>query len=38
MDALQLAAALVCGCDLFLSQDKRLRRFRELPCLPLEDI
>ena len=38
MDSLQLAAALSCGCDLFLTNDKQLRQFDELPCLTLEDI
>ncbi len=30
-DALHLAAAVSSGCDLFLTHDRRLSRFRELP-------
>ena len=38
MDALQLAAALSYGCDLFLTNDKQLRQFDRLPCLTVSDI
>ena len=37
MDALQIAAALDCGCDLFLSNDRQLRQFTEIHCKTLED-
>ena len=38
MDALQLAAALSYGCDLFLTNDKQLRQFRRLRCITLDDV
>ncbi len=38
MDSLQLAAALACGCDLFLTNDKQLRQFGRLPCLTLGEL
>ncbi len=38
MDSLQLAAASVCGCDLFLTNDKQLRQFGRFPCLTLEEL
>ncbi len=37
MDALQLAAACVLGCDLFLTNDKQLRQFKELRCITVEE-
>ena len=37
MDAIQIATALVGGCDGFLTNDKRLRQFGELPCLTIDD-
>lgn len=33
MDALQLASACVQGCDLFLTNDKQLRQFKEITCI-----
>ena len=33
MDALQLAAAIQCGCDVFLTNDRRLRQFKAVPVL-----
>ena len=33
MDALQLAAAVLLGCDLFLTNDRQLRQFSEIRCL-----
>ena len=36
-DSLQLAAACITGCDLFLTNDKQLRQFEELHCVTLED-
>ena len=38
MDSLQLASALSYGCDLFLTNDKQLRQFRELSCVTLEQL
>ena len=38
MDALQLASAISCGCDLFLTNDKQLRQFDRLPCVTTSDI
>lgn len=37
MDSLQLAMACEIGCDLFLTNDKQLRRFKELRCVTVED-
>ncbi len=37
MDALQLAAACALGCDLFLTNDKQLRQFKELRCITVEE-
>ncbi len=36
-DSLQLAAACVCGCNLFLTNDKQLRQFNEIACVILEE-
>lgn len=38
MDALQLAAACTVGCDLFLTNDKQLRQFKEIKCITVEDL
>lgn len=38
MDALQLAAALLTGCDLFLTNDKRLRQFKEIKCITIDEL
>lgn len=38
MDALQIATALECGCDAFLTNDKQLRQEKYLPCIILDDI
>ena len=38
MDSLQLAAALVTGCDLFLTNDKQLKQFRDITCITVEDL
>ncbi|MCD8104728.1 MAG: PIN domain-containing protein [Lachnospiraceae bacterium] len=38
MDALQLAAASMSDCDLFLTNDRQLRQYRELKCLTIEDL
>lgn len=37
MDALQLASACVQGCDLFLTNDKQLRQFKEIKCVTVEE-
>lgn len=38
MDALQIATAIISGCDMFFTNDKQLRQEKELPCMTLEDI
>ncbi len=38
MDALQLAAACLADCDLFLTNDKQLKQFRELTCITVGDL
>lgn len=38
MDALQLAAAYLTECDLFLTNDKQLRQFTEMKCVTVEDL
>lgn len=38
MDALQLATACLTGCDLFLTNDKQLRQFREIKCMTVDDL
>ena len=38
MDALQLASAIVSGCDLFLTNDKQLRQVEEIPVLLVDDL
>ena len=37
LDALQLATAVVHGCDLFLTNDRQLRQFQGISCLTLDD-
>ncbi len=37
MDALQLAVAMYCGCDLFLTNDNQLRQFKGLKCVTVEE-
>ncbi len=37
-DSLQLAAACVNGCNLFLTNDKQLRQFDEIACVILEEL
>lgn len=37
MDALQLASASIQGCDLFLTNDKQLKQFREIRCITVEE-
>lgn len=38
MDALQIASAIVSGCDMFFTNDKQLRQEKELPCMTMEDL
>lgn len=38
MDALQLAVACLSKCDLFLTNDKQLRQFKEIKCLTIEEL
>lgn len=38
MDALQIAAAIASGCDMFFTNDKQLRQEKELPCITMDDI
>ena len=37
MDALQLATAVIGGCDLFLTNDRQLRQYDEIKCVMLEE-
>jgi len=37
MDSLQLTVAVYTGCDLFLTNDKQLRQFKELKCVTVEE-
>ncbi len=37
MDSLQLATACVMGCDLFLTNDKQLKQFKEIKCITVEE-
>ena len=38
MDSLQLASAIQNGCQLFLTNDRQLRQFREITCLTLDEL
>lgn len=38
MDALQLATACLSGCDLFLTNDKQLKQFKEIKCITVEEL
>lgn len=38
MDALQLAAACLAGCDLFVTNDKQLKQFKEIKCITVEEL
>lgn len=38
MDALQLAVATRSGCDLFLTNDKQLRQFKEIKCILVDEL
>lgn len=37
MDALQLATACISGCDLFLTNDKQLKQFKEMKCIIVDE-
>lgn len=38
MDCLQLATACVQECDLFLTNDKQLRQFKEIKCATMDEL
>ena len=38
MDALQLSAAYISGCDLFLTNDKQLRQFAEIKVVTVDEL
>lgn len=38
MDALQIASAIVSGCDMFFTNDKQLRQEKEIPCMTMDDL
>ena len=38
MDSLQLAAACIKGCDMFLTNDKQLRQFKEIKCVTVDEL
>ncbi len=38
MDALQIATAIISGCDMFFTNDKQLRLEKELPCMTMDDL
>ena len=38
MDALQLAVASLTSCDLFLTNDKQLRQFKEIKCITVDEL
>lgn len=37
MDSLQLAVAICSGCDIFLTNDKQLRQFKDIRCITVEE-
>ena len=37
VDCLQLASAYMQGCDVFLTNDKQLRQFKEIQCVTVEE-
>ena len=37
MDALQIATALIEGCDIFVTNDKQLRQTEEIRCVTLDE-
>lgn len=38
MDVLQLATACLSQCDLFLTNDKQLKQFKEIKCITVEEL
>lgn len=38
VDALQLATACLSQCSLFLTNDKQLKQFKEIPCFTVEEL
>ncbi len=38
MDSLQLATACLTGCDLFLTNDRQLRQFKEIRCITVDEL
>lgn len=38
MDALQLAVACQSKCDLFLTNDKQLKQFKEITCITVDEL
>ncbi len=38
MDALQIAVAYLSGCDLFLTNDKQLRQYKEITCITVDEL
>lgn len=38
MDALQLAVATLNGCDIFLTNDKQLKQFKEIRCITVGEL
>lgn len=38
MDALQLATACITNCDMFLTNDKQLRQFKEIRCVTVDEL
>jgi hypothetical protein len=38
MAALQIATAVVSGCDMLFTNDKQLRQEKELPCMTMDDL
>lgn len=38
MDALQLAVACLSVCDLFLTNDKQLKQFKEIKCVTVNEL
>ena len=37
MDSLQLAAADLAGCDVFLTNDNQLKQYKEIKCITVEE-
>ncbi len=37
MDSIQLATAVMAGCDVFLTNDNQLKQFKEVTCITVEE-